>query len=315
MRALAVLIVTAACGGSASTEAPPPWAFPVPSPGAAPAVDDGTVHHVPGSAAGFTGTQLRDLFAAVDWHPDGHPPMPAIVAHGRPPAVDACGYCHLPSGLGRPENASLAGLPAGYIAEQVAAFKRGTRRGSQPGRLPVQLMIAVARAATEAEVAAAASYFAALPRRPWIRVVEAERAPTTHVAGWMLVPSEPAATEPLGQRILELPEDVVRTELRDDASGFVAYVPVGSLRRGEALVRLGAGKTLPCGTCHGPELHGLGRVPAITGRSPSYTVRQLYDFAHDGRTGGPAEQMKPVVARLTEEDLIAIAAYTASLAP
>ena len=227
----------------------------------------------------------------------------------------ACGYCHLPNGLGRPENSSLAGLPAAYIAQQVADFKSGARKSSEPASLPVNLMVAVAKAATDEEVQAAAEYFAALKPKPWIRVVETETVPKTQVGGWMLVASEPGGTEPIGQRIIEMPENLERTELRDSASGFIAYVPVGSIEKGEALVTPAAGKTMPCGICHGADLKGLGPVPALAGRSPSYIVRQLYDIQHGVRNGPWTELMKPVVAQLSEEDMVAIAAYTASRAP
>ena len=294
---------------------PPPWAFAVNPPGTQPAADDGMVRRVPGSDAAFTLTQIRDLFTVPDWHPDGHPPMPEVVSHGAKPGVFACGYCHLPNGLGRPENSSLAGLPAAYIVQQVADFRSGTRRSSEPASLPVNLMVAVAKAVSDSDLKAAAEYFSALKPQPWIRVIETDTVPKTHVAGWMLVASEAGATEPIGQRIIEMPEDLERTELRDAASGFVAYVPAGSIRKGEALVITGMGKTAPCAICHGADLRGLGPVPALAGRSPSYIVRQLYDMRHGVRNGPWAQLMKAVVAQLSEEDMITIAAYTASRAP
>ena len=131
----------------------------------------------------------------------------------------------------------------------------------------------------------------------------------------MLIADESGGTEPIGQRIIEMPENLERTELRDSASGFIAYVPVGSIRKGEALTTNGAGKTTPCAICHGAELKGLGPVPALAGRSPSYIVRQLYDIQHGVRSGQWTELMKSVVAGLSDEDVVAIAAYTASLAP
>jgi cytochrome c553 len=264
----------------------------------------------------FTLTQIRDLFSVPDWRPDDHPAMPEIVKHGAKPAVFACGYCHLPNGLGRPENSSLAGLPAEYIVQQVTDFRNGTRKSSELQSLPVNLMIAVSKAVTDADLRIAAHYFSALRPKPWIRVVEADTVPKTHAAGWMLVSSETGATEPIGQRIIEMPEDLERTELRDAGSGFVAYAPAGSIRKGEALVTTGgAGKTTPCAICHGADLRGLGPVPALAGRSPSYIVRQLYDMRHGVRNGPWAELMKAVVAQLSEEDMVAIAAYTASRAP
>ncbi len=301
---------------SAADPTLPVWAYPVNPPGLQPAPDDGTARHVPDSAASFTLTQIRNLFKVPDWHPDGHPPMPEVVADGRKPNVFACGFCHLPNGLGRPENSSLAGLAPEYIVQQVADFKSGARRSSEPNSLPVNLMVAVAKAATDDDVKTAAAYFAALKRTPWIRVVESPTVPRTHVAGWMLVASEPIELEPIGQRIIEMPENLERTELRDATSGFIAYVPVGSVEKGRALATTGgAGKTIACATCHGPDLRGLGPVPGLAGRSPSYIVRQLYDMQHGVRKGLWTELMLPVVAQLSEEDMVALAAYTASLAP
>jgi hypothetical protein len=92
-----------------SAMGPPDWLFPVNSPSRAdPPTNSGAVR-VPHSRVAFLPSQLADLFSAPDWHPADHPVMPEVVAHGRKPSVYACGYCHLPDGNGRPENASLAG--------------------------------------------------------------------------------------------------------------------------------------------------------------------------------------------------------------
>ena len=301
-------------------DALPGWAYAI-NPPAGPAdaeaeAGDDTPHRVPGSAAVFTVAQVRDLFTAPDWHPDGHPAMPKIVAHGRRPQVFACGYCHLPNGQGRPENSSLAGLAEGYILQQLADFKSGARKSSEPRHVPAALMIDVATKACQLEIRAAAQYFSRLAPKPWIRVVETDSVEKTQVAGWMLVVSNPARLEPIGERIIETPVDLERTELRDDASGFVAYVPVGSIKKGEWLVKTGdGGRTLQCATCHGANLKGLGAAPAIAGRSPSYLVRQLYDIQHGARAGAGAELMTVPVAKLTLADMVSIAAYTASLRP
>jgi cytochrome c553 len=122
--------------------------------------------------------------------------------------------------------------------------------------------------------------------------------------------------EPLGQRIIETPLNAEGTEvLRDARSGFTAYVPMGSIKKGEALVTTGAGKTTQCGLCHGASLTGLGPVPGLAGRSPSYLVRQLYDMQQGARKGTWTELMKAVVSKLTDDDLVAIAAYTSSRTP
>ena len=293
----------------------PVWAYPVNPPGLKPALDNGSLKQVPNSAVAFTMTQIRDLFTPPDWHPDNHPPMPDVVGRGNKPGQFACGFCHLPNGQGRPENSSLAGLPASYIAQQVAEFKNGVRKSSEPASLPINLMVAVSKLVSEEDAKIAAEYFASLKPAPWIRVIETETVPKTKVGGWMLIEDGSGATEPIGQRIIEMPENLERTELRDSASGFIAYVPRGSIFRGEALATNGAGKTTPCAICHGAGLKGLGPVPALAGRSPSYIVRQLYDIQHNTRNGQWSELMKPVVVGLSAEDLVALAAYTASLTP
>jgi cytochrome c553 len=264
----------------------------------------------------LTLTQIRDLFVPPDWHPSDHPPMPGVVGHGRKPDTFACGYCHYPNGQGRPENSSLAGLSAGYIAQQIADYKNGLRKSSEPKMRPPSMMVDNAKNVTEEEVRISAEYFASLRYEPWIKVVETDTVPKTHVAGFMLVPLEGAGVEPIGQRIIEVAQDAARATLRDPRSGFIAYVPIGSIKRGEALVNTGGGgRTIVCGACHGRDLKGMGDVPPLAGRSPSYTVRQLYDFQSGARAGFLSPQMKESVAKLTVDDMVSIAAYTASLSP
>jgi len=294
-------------------QAPPPWAYtvnPPATPGAAPpAPADPSPKQVPGSSVSLTIAQTRDAYNPPDWHPNDHPPMPDTVAHGRPKEMRACGFCHLPNGQGRPENAALAGLPAAYIAQQMADFKSGDRKSAEPKMGPPAAMIQDAKAARDEDIRAAAGYFSSFPFKKWIRVVEAKDVPKSRIAGSMHVPTNDG-TEPLGQRIIELPEDLARTELRDAASGFVAYVPTGSIKKGESLV-----KARSCGTCHGADLKGLGPVPPLAGRSPSYTVRQLFDLQTGVRKGVWSPLMKQAVEKLTIDDMIAIAAYTSSREP
>jgi cytochrome c553 len=262
----------------------------------------------------LTQQQVRDTTNIPDWHPDGHPALPNIVQHGRTGVV-ACGYCHLPNGQGRPENSSVAGLPAEYIVQQMTDFKNGLRKSSESRLGPQNLMVNIGKAATDDEARAAAEYFSKLKLKPWIRVVETAEVPQTRIAGGMFSVVEGGAKEPIGNRVIEVPEDLERTELRDDASGFIAYAPIGSLKKGEALVMTGAGKTTACGVCHGTDLRGLGPVPSIAGRSPSQMGRQLWDMQHGARNGTWAQLMKPVVAKLSEEDVVSITAYLASLKP
>jgi len=328
-----VLVAASAISSLAQNPAPvtnapgiPGWAYPVAA-GVPGPKDDGTIFHVPNSTVGMTLTQARNASDAPDWHPDEHPPMPDVVRHGRiADGVRACGYCHYPNGLGRPENASVAGLPIAYFMQQVNDFKNGLRKTSEPSMRPPQLMADTAKAATDADIRAAAEYFGSMKLKPWIKVVESKTAPRTQILGGMLVPLEDHSTEPIGNRIVEVPVDAHLTEgLRDSQSPFIAYVPEGSIAKGEALVTLGGarivagkivpGKTAACGVCHGADLTGLADIPPIAGRSPSYIVRQMLDMQKGNRSGPGARLMKPVVANLTLDDMIAVAAYVSLRSP
>ena len=301
---------------AADTSTPlPAWAYVVdPTPDVIPP-PGGRLMHVPNSKAGYTLAQIANLFSVPDWHPESHPPMPPVVARGRKPDVYACGYCHLPNGLGRPENASLAGLPANYIVQQIGAFKSGNRKVAAPNRGPIIAMEQIAHALTPAETKSAAGYFSTLKRTPWIRVVESATAPKTKIEAWMLTPAPGNEVEPIGQRIIEVPESAERMLLRDDASGFVAYVPPGSLERGKAIALTGGGKTTACVACHGPDLRGLADFPGLAGRSPSYLARQLIDMKRGFRSGPTVAFMAPVVSQLSDNDIVDVVAYAASLAP
>ncbi|WP_247465755.1 c-type cytochrome [Bradyrhizobium sp. 137] len=307
---VALSILTATAGDS-----PPRWAYPENNPNYKPPVDDGNVVRVPNSTAGYTWSQLRDRFVAPIWHPGDHRPLPDIVANGRKPDVLACGFCHRADGPGGPENADLAGLPKSYIIRQMADYKNGVRSTAVAGRLPTSLMIALSKPITDAEVEAAADYFSGLQPRKRIKVVESDTAPKSYIAAFLWAAVEGGEREPLGQRILEIPDDLHRFESRDPRSTFTAYVPVGSLAKGEALVKGGSGKTVACAPCHGPELKGLGPLPSIAGRSPSYMFRQLYDFGHGARSGELSPLMAQVVNNLDQDDMLAIVAYLASLDP
>jgi cytochrome c553 len=201
-------------------------------------------------------------------------------------------------------------LSANYIKAQVIAFREGQRPGAEPHRLPHTIMSALAHELTDAEIDASAAYFAALPHISFLKVVEASTVPRTTVSGWML--KSLPGTEPIGHRIIELAEDFERFENRDSRAPYIAYVPMGSVAQGKKLVAGKSKHTQACSNCHGPNLHGLGDVPRIAGRSPSYLFRQMYDIREGKRSGATAGLMKPVVGGLSDEELLAIAAYLAN---
>jgi cytochrome c553 len=276
--------------------------------------DDGSLRHLPQSTQSFTLTQIRDNSGPADWYPNDHPAMPPIVAHGHKPTVVACSFCHYPNGKGRPVNTNLAGLPYSYILQTLSDFKTGARKSSDTRKANTNVMIGFAKSMSDDEMKDAAQYFSSMKWTPWIRVVEANMVPKTRIANGIFLRVPGDEKEPIGRRIIETPEDVEAMEvLRDDRSGFIAYVPEGSIEKGATLVMTGAGKTTRCTICHGTDLMGMGPVPGLAGRSPSYLVRQLYDMQHAMRSGEWTGLMIPVVSRLTTDDMLAIAAYLASL--
>jgi cytochrome c553 len=312
---IVIAVVTVALAVSQEPSEMPPWAFPG-SPKDSGVVDSTRLNRVPNSRARFTLLQAIDRFAPPDWHPSGHPPMPDVVAHGRSPNLFACAYCHLPNGTGRPENAALAGLPEGYIIAQLAGFRSSARRNPLPGWIPGNSMHTVAMSATEADVAAAARYFSGLRFTPQVRVIEAARIPRMREAAFVYARIPGKGTEPIGSRIVEGPPDFERHELRDDAMTYVAYVPPGSIKRGRSIATTGTnGLATACVTCHGKNLVGIGLIPPLAGRYPTYIVRQLIAFKTGARSTPASQPMQAVVARLTVSDMIAAAAYAATLAP
>ena len=308
------LLVLAPLVAMAAAEVPPEWAYPAAPLNFQPPPDDGQPKRVAGSTKAYTEKQVGDIHNPPDWFPDEHPPQPDIVAHGKE-GVNACAQCHLANGYGHPESANVAGLPADYIFEQLMAFRSGDRRSMLPGRS--NNMINFSKAMTEAEMKQAAAYFSSIKPGVWNKVVETATVAKSYVGeGNMRFASEGSEKEPIGRRIIEVPENEAGAKLRDPHSPFIAYVPVGSIKAGETLATTGGGgKTIQCTVCHGADFKGIGNVPGLAGRSPIYIFRQLNDIQKGTRHGNSVALMQPVVAKLSEDDMIALAAFMGSRTP
>lgn len=311
LKALIPVVMVAVLPSLAFAADRPDWAFPPAQQDAVPVEhDDGLAKHVPGSSLAFTQKQIDDRMNPPDWFPDEHPPLPQIVAHGNAAGTRACMGCHLATGNGHPENSRLPGTTVAYLTRQLQDFRSGARKGAGAGA-----MIAIAKGLSEDDIRQATQYYASLKLFPWTRVVETDKVPKTYFEGTRRLQRPDGGTEPIGERIIEVPEDVDRVQHRDPHAGFVSYVPIGSVAKGEKLVTTGDGKTVPCAICHGEGLRGLGDVPNIAGRSPGNIARQIYYFQTGERDGTSSALMKGVVANLKGDDVLAIAAYVASLKP
>jgi cytochrome c553 len=286
----------------------PEWAYNIPDKVQPPEPKVPDVVRVAGSSKELEASAVAGNANPPDWFPDEHPAPPRSV---KGPMPNACGSCHLMSGQGHPESADIAGMPAEYIIRQMNYFKTGARK--EEAR-----MGPIARAVSDEDLRQAAEYFAAIKPTPFVKVIEAATPPKTYVSAdarhRRIMPD--GGTEPIGRRIIQIPEDPMQTTIRNPHSGFIAYVPPGSIKKGEALVKTGgSGKTIQCAICHGDALTGLGEVPRLAGLQPVYLARQLIQMQNGTSAGTNAALMKKVVAKLSEDDIIAISAYLGSLPP
>ena len=285
-----------------------------------------------GSRATYSLVDVRDGHDVIDWFPQDHPsPMPPIIKNGPSAGTGntarGCGSCHLPNGKGRPENAPPAGLPVAYFMRQLQDFRNGLRRSADP-RKPNTEHDDRSREGDDrrrdegvGRVLRGDQVDAVDPRRRkrhWCR----RRASSATC----FCAATHERTEPIAGRIIEVPEDMEQAEtLRNPRSGFVAYVPPGSIEKGRDLVTTGgmrvvgnrsfrARRRRAC-TCHGLDLMGVADVPPIAGRSPSYIVRQMWDIQQGARNGAAVQLMKQAIANLNGEDLVAVASYVSSRVP
>ncbi len=305
--ALAPLLIARELDAQTALKVPaglPDWTFNIPDKEQPSAVKIEGIIKAPGSAKEYEAAQIGGNARAPDWFPEEHPAAPRAVTGGAG-ITFACGTCHLMSGQSHPEAADIAGMPAAYLIRQMSYYKAGTRQDDAR-------MGPIAKATSDEDIRQAAEYFAALKPAPWVKVIETATPPKTFIAtaGRHRQLHPAGGTEPIGRRILEIPADPFRTEIRDPHSGFIAYVPPGSIAKGEALVKDGA-----CARCHGETLKGMGEVPRLAGLQPLFVARQLFDIQYGSSAGEAVQQMKPVVAKLSEDDIIAIASYLGSLPP
>ncbi len=288
---------------------PPPAGTPIPS--ALPS-DDAAVVSIPGSSKTFTRGQLRALKETMDWYPeDRQGTMPDVVRFGKPPAARQCTLCHLPDGSGRPETAPISGYHPAYFMQQMQDYRDGLRKSADPRKANTNTMIAYAKATTHEDDVAAAQFFARQPYPRRIKVIESKTAPKVRMQGGMhmavpvaegggMVPIQP-------DEIVEVPDDNLRAEARDTRMHWTAYVPPGTLNRGKQVAT-----KYQCATCHGVSFEGIGPVPPLAGRSPSYTMRQLFDMKNGSRRGPWAELMQPIVSRMSVQEMAAVSAFAAS---
>ncbi|HEX6636909.1 MAG TPA: c-type cytochrome, partial [Steroidobacteraceae bacterium] len=197
---------------------------------------------------------------------------------------------------------------------QLLDYRSGRRKAVGPETyLPIQNMITIAKAMNDREIDEAAKYFSQQKLKRRVYIIESLRIPRAEPAAWIYV--EHGGMEDLGDRMLEVTQDLTRHERRDDRLEYLAYVPPGAINRGKRLVISGEGKTVACTQCHLANLKGNDKIPPIAGRSPTYLLRQMLAFRNGVRVNENSVQMKAVVEKLTLAEMIDVVAYVSSLYP
>lgn len=85
---------------------------------------------------------------------------------------------------------------------------------------------------------------------------------------------------------------------------------------GQKIYRGGNGTTgVPaCSGCHGPNGSGIpAQYPRVAGQFSEYTVAQLKSFRTMERANDPNQMMRAVAARMTDQEIAAVAEYLAGL--
>lgn len=71
-----------------------------------------------------------------------------------------------------------------------------------------------------------------------------------------------------------------------------------------------------CAACHGPAGAGIPpHNPRLSGQYAEYVASSLREYASGARPGGEGDAMNDIAARLSEEQINALAAYISGLAP
>jgi cytochrome c553 len=176
--------------------------------------------------------------------------------------VQGCVTCHGQNGQGTGNGyyPRIAGKPAGYLYNQLAAFRDGTRDYAPMNYLVAYLPDPFLREMAE--------YFA--KQRPPFAAKEAPRA---------------------------------------DAA---------AMTRGQSLVARGdPAKGVPaCSACHGNGLTGMEPgIPGLVGLRPTYVVAQLTRWRVGDRHAVEPDCMRRIAARLSDQDVTAVAAWLAAQDP
>ncbi|WP_440997434.1 c-type cytochrome [Arhodomonas sp. SL1] len=94
----------------------------------------------------------------------------------------------------------------------------------------------------------------------------------------------------------------------------LAFTPLAQGQEGDP--EAGKGKSTVCASCHGQD--GISTAPIypnLAGQKEQYLVTSIKAYKNQQREGGQSAVMYPMVSGLSEQDILDLAAYYASLPP
>ena len=127
---LIVCLVAGAAFAQQAGKERPTWAYPTLAaiaPGKEPNPPLEGPQSLPGSTKHYTIQEAELSAVAADWYPERHAPQPKIVRDGSTNGGFACGACHMATGFGHAESASLVGLTPEYFIKTMREFRSGER--------------------------------------------------------------------------------------------------------------------------------------------------------------------------------------------
>lgn len=112
-------------------------------------------------------------------------------------------------------------------------------------------------------------------------------------------------------------------DMRDVAAYYASQRPKAGAAKNKDLVALGqklyrggnpATGVPACSACHGPNGAGIpAQYPRLSGQIADYTAAQLKAFRTGERQNDPNQMMRMIAARMTDEEIAAVADYIAGL--
>jgi len=112
-------------------------------------------------------------------------------------------------------------------------------------------------------------------------------------------------------------------DMKNVAAFYESQAPKGGkaaadkVELGERIYRAGIAEkgVAACTACHGPTGAGISTsgYPAVSGQHSAYVESQLQKFAEGSRSNDPNRMMRDIAAKLSKDEMAAVASYMQGL--